>query len=529
MICRAVFEEISVHANGDIVCSCADPTGRRVYGNVYRDRIADVYNGPMYQAIREWQLQSRPDCWCPVTQFNCAGRIARASAAERPTNRHVKMLQLEPVSYCNLRCPSCPVTTHFPDPSLGARRNQMLPLAVMLDIIDQLPHLEHLLFYNFGEAFLHRDAVAFLREVKKRRPDVFIANSTNGLTLTQSTIEAVATEALLDRPVFAIDGASEEAYRRYRVGGDLGKALRNLEAMVRCSVRAGTRDRMEIIWQYILFDWNDSDEELAKARELARAIGVPINFVLTHTPGASQRYLPGSAAYAGLFDGTATYATSTCEVQLVEFIGNDRIKGGRYLARITCEQTAISGVSNARITLDVRVENLTHSQWVTGHPYGFCLGILLRTTTGRKIRELPGCLLPTSITEPGGRAAAKVEIELPADPGEYQILVDVVEAGVCWFHERGSQPLVFPVSIVPDPCYRARIASDCSSIAGFAGGRLTIDVRVENLSTTEWSKEHRDAFYLGVLLCTAGGEKIHELPGCALPPSAHRPRVPAGR
>jgi MoaA/NifB/PqqE/SkfB family radical SAM enzyme len=152
MICRAVFEEISVHANGDIVCSCADPTGRRVYGNVYRDRIADVYNGPMYRAIREWQLQSKPDCWCPVTQFNCAGRIARASAAEKPTNRHVKMLQLEPVSHCNLRCPSCPVTTHFPDPDLEERRDQILPLAVMLDLIDQLPHLETLLFYNFGEA-----------------------------------------------------------------------------------------------------------------------------------------------------------------------------------------------------------------------------------------------------------------------------------------------------------------------------------------------------------------------------------------
>ena len=25
MICQAVFEEISIHANGDIVCSCADP------------------------------------------------------------------------------------------------------------------------------------------------------------------------------------------------------------------------------------------------------------------------------------------------------------------------------------------------------------------------------------------------------------------------------------------------------------------------------------------------------------------------
>src|SRR5207237_1294616 len=159
-----------------------------------------------------------------------------------------------------------------------------------------------------------------------------------------------------------------------------------------------------------------------------------------------------------------------------------------------CDQTVISGVCNGRISLDVTVENLTRSPWVTSHPHGFCLGIQLRTTTGKKIRELPGCLLPISITEPGGRGAAKVFIELPGDPGEYQIVVDVVEAGVCWFHERGSQPLVFPVSIVPEPCYRARISSDSSSIGGPVGARVPMNVTVENLSITEWSKEHPDGF-----------------------------------
>jgi hypothetical protein len=336
----------------------------------------------------------------------------------------------------------------------------------------------------------------------------------------------VATEALLNRSVFAIDGASEDTYRRYRVGGDFAKAMRNLEAMVSSSDRAGTRDRMEIIWQYILFEWNDSDEEMAKARELARAIGVPINFVLTHTPGASQRYLPGSPGYAELFEGSDTYSTSTCEVQLVEFIGNERIKAGRYLARISCDQATISGACKRRIHLDVTVENLSPSRWVSDHPHGFCLGMMLRTTTGKKIRELPGCLLPASIMEPGGRGAAKVEIELPGDPGEYQILLDVVEAGVCWFHQCGSQPLVFPVSVVPEPCYRARISTGCSSLGGSAGSRLTLDVTVENLAVTEWSKVDPGAFHLGVLLCGADGEKIRDLPGWwPLPPAA---RLPGG-
>ena len=47
MICRMIFDEICVLANGDIVCSCHDSAGKQVYGNVYRDRIADVYNGSL--------------------------------------------------------------------------------------------------------------------------------------------------------------------------------------------------------------------------------------------------------------------------------------------------------------------------------------------------------------------------------------------------------------------------------------------------------------------------------------------------
>jgi cellulase/cellobiase CelA1 len=66
-----VFDELCVLANGDLVCSCGDPAGLRVYGNVHSDRIADIYNGPLYQEIRNWQLQSKPDSWCPVV-VRCA-------------------------------------------------------------------------------------------------------------------------------------------------------------------------------------------------------------------------------------------------------------------------------------------------------------------------------------------------------------------------------------------------------------------------------------------------------------------------
>jgi hypothetical protein len=48
-----------------------------------------------------------------------------------------------------------------------------------------------------------------------------------------------------------------------------------------------------VIWQYILFDWNDSDEEIQRAKKMAGELGVDVLlWTLTHTPGASKRFTP---------------------------------------------------------------------------------------------------------------------------------------------------------------------------------------------------------------------------------------------
>jgi hypothetical protein len=108
IICRIVFDEMCVLANGEIVCSCGDPAGLQVYGNVFRDKIEDVYNGNRYREIRRWQLASTPDSWCPVINNRCGGRVSRATDKDSETGRTIKVLQLEPISSCNLHCLSCP-------------------------------------------------------------------------------------------------------------------------------------------------------------------------------------------------------------------------------------------------------------------------------------------------------------------------------------------------------------------------------------------------------------------------------------
>ena len=132
LICKAVFEEVCVLANGDVVCSCADSVGLRVYGNIRRQTLTEILAGPMFREIREWQLASRPDRWCPAISGDCPLRVHRATALDTALGHLPRMLQLEPTSHCNLKCPACPVTEFGTDPRYTADRTGSLTLAELI-------------------------------------------------------------------------------------------------------------------------------------------------------------------------------------------------------------------------------------------------------------------------------------------------------------------------------------------------------------------------------------------------------------
>ncbi|KAB2957810.1 MAG: radical SAM protein, partial [Thermoanaerobaculia bacterium] len=442
MVCRAVFDELCVLANGDIVCSCADPAGRRVYGNVHRDRIAEVFGGPRYRGMRRAQLAAAPSSWCPVAQGDCPLRVWRATASDGENGRAVRLLQLEPISRCNLSCPECPVSHFEADDSYRPDRAAMLPLAVMLDVLDQLPELEKILFFNYGEPFLHPHAIEFLRQVRTRRPGVKVDVSTNGLAFTPAKLEAIAAEALVDQLVFSIDGAREETYARYRVGGRLGRALEALAGAVAACRRHGTSDRLEVVWQYILFEWNDSDAEIAEARRRATELGVRIKWVITHTAGASRRYPAGDPAALSRLEASDPWRLLSCNQRQENLWDSGSAWNLRYRAGLEPEQERVEARPGARFALRLRIGNRSASSWDGPEAARLRLGVRLRTPNGRVLRELPSLPLPAALLPPNGAATTLYDGFAPDEPGEYELFFDLVEEGVAWFHERGSRAAV---------------------------------------------------------------------------------------
>src|SRR5262245_52088611 len=131
--------------------------------------------------------------------------------------------------------------------------------------------------------------------IKTRFPHIYLYTSTNGLAFSQEQARRLARSGI-DEVTFSIDGATPDVYAKYRQRGRLEVALANLRAMAD-EKRATGRDLPFLNWRYILFTWNDNDEEMARARQMASEIGVDrLCWELTDHPedSYSRRFVPGS-------------------------------------------------------------------------------------------------------------------------------------------------------------------------------------------------------------------------------------------
>jgi len=55
--------------------------------------------------------------------------------------------------------------------------------------------------------------------------------------------------------------------------------------------------------------------------------------------------------------------------------------------------------------------------------------------------------LPDLWMAPGKSFEVPLILEMPAEPGEYRVMIDLVHEGVDWFHDRGGKPLEYTVTV----------------------------------------------------------------------------------
>ena len=297
MNCHA-SSRLYVRANGTVPCNC--DTGEST--TLFRpplddldsfDYVEDVFNGPVFRQLRESLRSEVPpieacrSCFFfhPSEALQGYGQDGRVDAIEH--------IQIESSFLCGVDCDACVLRETRTDPARSALGDgpYEMPLELFQKLFDDVRRaglpVREIAFCGRGEPLLHPQFTEMMEYARRVLPDTYYSVVTSG--------NAPFSHGILDvnHMSVSIDGGFPDSYEIYRKGGNLPRVLRFLEQVVEAREREGRGPTVE--WKYILFEHNDSDEEILHAQKLAQDIGVDaMMFVLTHTWNRSTKYTEAS-------------------------------------------------------------------------------------------------------------------------------------------------------------------------------------------------------------------------------------------
>jgi hypothetical protein len=436
--CDWIFNILVVLCDGKVVCGCADPYGERPLGHLNKQNIHDIWNSDKIKQIRR-------DLNNGFSQFCLPCGLKRYLKEDETIPQQTVDLEVlpriffEPTVLCNLSCFDAVCSQE--SGIVKTRIRSSFPFDEFKKLMDGVGEkLIRLDFFNYGDPFVHPQAVEMVEFVKKKYPHIFLYSSTNGLMLDKTKIKRLVMSGI-DEITFSVDGPDHETYIRYRQGGDFSKILNIMSAFVE-ERNALSREVPFINWRYIIFNWNHSRKKMNQTRKLAKRIGVDrLTWEITDHPekAKSEIYQIGTRAWKRIYN----------EIWDSSQIGN-AIKSKRFLARIKVPAKRLVMIPNRSLSIPVKVCNIGGAFW------------RLETFSGRRYVRLGAQLfnmnkqlmdLNYARAFPN-RALAKNEkdvitIKLPAltTSGQYWVKFDMVSEGMDWFENGGSKVIWRKLSV----------------------------------------------------------------------------------
>ncbi|MFM7309314.1 MAG: radical SAM/SPASM domain-containing protein [Flavobacteriales bacterium] len=162
----------------------------------------------------------------------------------------------EPTTTCNLSCPECPSGLKmFSRPTGNADVDEYKRW------LDQLaPHAFWVNFYFQGEPFIHSGIIEMFHYAASK--NLFVSTSTNGHFLHRYPAEAIVKSGL-KRLIVSVDGATQESFEKYRIGGKLHLVVEGVRSLMAARLRMGAR-YPEVILQCLVLSSNEQEAEAIK-------------------------------------------------------------------------------------------------------------------------------------------------------------------------------------------------------------------------------------------------------------------------
>jgi hypothetical protein len=279
---------ICINSDMTVSCNCQDYDGSGQIGDLNHESMEEVFASPRATDFRRLLASGRlpiPTC-ASCTDLRFAGADEARQYAEN-WKVCTKGIMVENTVLCPYQCTAC-----YRSSIMGIRRSNQMTLENIRKVasIIRQHEISHLSFFNLGEPFaasIVKDQLHILRE---NSPELSITISTNGVLL--NTSEKREAALLADHIIFSIAGIDDHTMNQYQRGACFSKAYDNMKQLV--EHRRQSRKKIPTIeWKYVLFNWNDQEQMILQAIDLARNAGVDsLSFWPTLSPlyGISWRY-----------------------------------------------------------------------------------------------------------------------------------------------------------------------------------------------------------------------------------------------
>lgn len=261
----------SVFLRADGSLACWDDAGSRLTLKPFdpdTDCSRDVVFGPVFNDIRTKLAREE----MPSPDY-CRDCLILASGAcfnpEWQNRKELLIFQVEPSIACTLECPGCMT---FAERRVRHGRAGHLDIAIfekyLADFKADGVSIRTIDFQGHGEPLLNRNVWKMAGLAKSYFPDANISMCTNGHGIYDPT----QVHSGIDEVMFAIDGVDQQSFETYRVRGKFDRAYEFMKSFCQGVIAEGRPIRT--IWKYILFDCNNSPEQLIRAQQLAAEAGV---------------------------------------------------------------------------------------------------------------------------------------------------------------------------------------------------------------------------------------------------------------
>lgn len=194
-----------------------------------------------------------------------------------------KKIRLDICTLCQLNCPRCIMRMDEENIKKLWGGYGYVSFDTYKKFIDKHPFLKEIELSNHGEIFLNPDLEKIIKYSYDKGITLTAYTGVNLNTLSDSVAEALV-KYKFQRIVVSIDGASQDTYKIYRVGGDFDTVINNIKKINKFKEQYNSKYPL-LTYKFILFGHNQ--HEIEKARALAKELNMKMNFDLNAVPDYS--------------------------------------------------------------------------------------------------------------------------------------------------------------------------------------------------------------------------------------------------